>query len=491
MAERCRSLIGKKLMPDDICTLAAQELIPLIQGRKISPVEIMKEVIARAERLQPRLNCFITLCADEALGAARAAEKALMSGKAQGPLFGIPYTVKDLVNTKGIRTTYGAVPYGNNIPREDAVAAERMKAAGAILIGKTTTPEFGTGPLTQSPLFGKTSNPWDPGRTCGGSSGGAGAAIAAGIAPLAIASDGGGSTRIPAAVNGVVGFKQSLGVIPHSQAPDKFGNMSFVTPTTRTVGDTALMMDVLAGGHWSDPTSIGLKAGNFLDSTRNLRDLKGTKFLHCLTPLGTPVSKDVKASFENALRQLAALGAEIEEFDGSGMGSLPVWRVIQSTVWMGQVQDLVAEHRLQMSAGFLQQIESAKSYTGLEYRNACVERSRLFAKVQFLLRPKCYLAMPTITRTALPVDQDLFGSMQIDDQSLTDIRAHWYPWTMLFNMTGHPAVSLPSGFGSDGLPIGLQIVGRHLEDADLMRVAATYEAANDWSSLWPSGVGRP
>src|SRR5438094_3368360 len=217
---------------------------------------------------------------------AKKAEREVMAGGPLGLLHGIPYTVKDLVNTRGVRTTFGAIPYRDNVPDHDAVAVARLHAAGGILIGKTTTPEFGTKCLTDSPLFGRTRNAWSAERSSGGSSGGAAVAVASGLAPLAIATDGGGSTRIPAACNGVVGLKQSNGVIPHSQALDAFGNQTYVTPTTRTVADTALMLQAMAGADASDPWSIGVAVPDFVDRAVPRGDLRGRKILFCQSPPG-------------------------------------------------------------------------------------------------------------------------------------------------------------------------------------------------------------
>src|SRR6202158_1911656 len=234
-------------MSEELCFLSAAELGTRIRRRVVSPVEITRAALARAERLQPELNCFITLCGDQAMADARQAEREVMTGQELGALHGIPFTVKDLVNTKGVRTTFGAVPYQANVPDHDAVAVARLRAQGGILVGKTTTPEFGSKCLTDSPLFGRTRNAWSDERSSGGSSGGAAVAVASGIAPLAVATDGGGSTRIPAACNGVVGLKQSNGVIPHSQVQDAFGNQTYVTPMTRDVADTAVMMQAMSG----------------------------------------------------------------------------------------------------------------------------------------------------------------------------------------------------------------------------------------------------
>src|SRR5467141_4489515 len=295
-------------MSDELCFLSAADLRRRISRKEISPSEVTSAVIARAKRLQPELNCFITLCADKALAQAKDAERRIMAGEPLRILEGIPFTVKDIINTKDVRTTFGAIPYRDNVPDHDAVAVARLRAAGAILIGKTTTPEFGTKYLTDSPLFGRTRNAWSAERSSGGSSGGAAVAVASGIAPLAIATDGGGSTRIPAACNGVVGLKQSNGVIPHSQVQDAFGNQSYVTPMTRSVADTALMMQAMSGEDASDPWSIGFPQWNFVEGSAPNGDLRGRKIAFCLAPLGRPVAADVVAAFKVALARLEALG---------------------------------------------------------------------------------------------------------------------------------------------------------------------------------------
>ncbi|MBR0688098.1 amidase [Bradyrhizobium manausense] len=473
-------------MNGDPCLLSATELRPLIANKQISPVEITRAVLARAEALQPELNCFITLCGDEAMEAARSAERKVMTGEPLGLLHGLPVTVKDIVNTKGVKTTFGAVPYKDNVPTEDAVAVAKLRSEGAILIGKTTTPEFGSKCLTDSPLFGRTRNAWSAERSSGGSSGGAAVAVASGIAPLAIATDGGGSTRIPAACNGVVGLKQSNGVIAHSQALDAFGNQTYVTPTTRTVADTALMMQAMAGEDACDPWSIGVPVPDFIGTAAARGDLRGRKILFCASPPGRPVSSDVAAAFKASLDRLANLGAELEEFSGEGYDVEPIWRAINHTVWRSRFSKLVAEHGSALSEAFVKQIALATNVSGVDYQEAMFARTALFRHVQSLLVRGHLLAMPTITRTALPVDQDLFGKIEIDGRQFDSVRPHWFPWTMPFNMTGHPAISLPCGFGRDGLPIGLQLVGRFRRDAELLRASALFEASHDLLARRPA-----
>jgi aspartyl-tRNA(Asn)/glutamyl-tRNA(Gln) amidotransferase subunit A len=472
-------------MSEDLCFLSAAELRDRMISKEISPVEVTRAVLARAEALQPELNCFITLCGEEAMSEARAAERKVVAGEPLGLLHGIPVTVKDIVNTRSVRTTFGAVPFRDNVPDHDAVAVARLRAEGAILIGKTTTPEFGSKCLTDSPLFGRTRNAWDATRSSGGSSGGAAVAVASGIAPLAVATDGGGSTRIPAACNGVVGLKQSNGVIPHSQVQDAFGNQTYVTPMTRTVADTALMMQAMAGEDASDPWSIGIAVPDFIDRAVPRGDLHGKKILFCLSPPGRPVAADVADAFKAALNRLAGLGAELEEFSGENFDIEPIWRAINHTAWRTRFEKLAADHGNVLSETFLKQLALASRVSGVDFQQAMFDRTALFRRVQALLARADLLAMPTITRTALPIEQDLFGAIEIDGKSFDNLRPHWFPWTMPFNMTGHPAVSLPCGFGRDGLPIGLQLVGRFRGDAELLHASALFEASYDLLKRWP------
>src|SRR5499427_10921462 len=259
----------------DVAFASAAELVSLIRNREISPVEVMRATLARIERSQPTLNAFITVAAEPAMESARAAEVAVMHGDPLGPLHGVPLAVKDLAATAGIRTTWGSLIFKDHVPDADAEVVARLKRAGAIVVGKTTTPEFGQQCLTEAPLFGRTRNAWRADRTSGGSSGGSAVAVAAGLLPLAVATDGGGSTRIPAACNGVVGFKQGLGVVPQEYAQDGFGNISYTTPMTRTVYDTALMLDVMAGPDSHDPLTIARGKPDFITAAATQEPLTG------------------------------------------------------------------------------------------------------------------------------------------------------------------------------------------------------------------------
>ena len=472
-------------MTGQLWQMPASALRDKIATKAVSPVEVTAAVLARAETLQPVLNCFITLAPEQAMVEARRAEQALMQGRALGLLHGIPFAAKDLVNTAGMRTTFGSLHYAENVPKEDAVAAARLRAQGAILFGKTTTPEFGHKALTDAPLFGRTRNAWSAERTSGGSSGGAAVAVAAGIGPIGIATDGGGSTRIPAAANGVVGLKQSNGVVPHSQAADAFGNYTYVTPMTRTVMDTALMLQAMAGPHASDPWSIGSEPQDYLSAARPDGDLSGRRVLCSLTLGRHAVAKDVRAAFEKAIAGLRDLGAELLELDDEVPDMEAIWKVINHTTWRARFVDLLRREDNRMSPSLVKQVAMASEWSGVDYQHAMFQRTDLFRKVQGWFETADYLVTPTLSRTALPIGQDLFEPISIDGTEVGELRRNWFPYTMPFNITGHPALSLCCGFDSEGLPIGLQIVGRFRDEASVLRAAALYEASTGWLGRWP------
>ncbi|MFO1083759.1 MAG: amidase family protein [Reyranellaceae bacterium] len=472
-------------MSDELCRQSASTLREKIAAKQVSPIELTKAVLARAEALQPVLNCFITLVPEQALAAAQRAEGTVMRGETLGLLHGIPFAAKDLVNTAGVRTTFGSLHYDDNVPKEDAVSAARLKQAGAILFGKTTTPEFGHKALTDAPLFGRTRNAWSPERTSAGSSGGAAVAVAAGIGPIGIATDGGGSTRIPAAANGMVGLKQSNGVIPHSQVADAFGNYTYVTPMTRTVMDTALMLQAMAGPHPSDPWSIGVPVPDYVAAARADGDLAGKRILYSVTLGNSLVARDVRAAFEAALKSLAALGAELIELESVLPDMAPIWKVINHTTWRARFDELVRREDNRLSPSLVRQVLMADAWSGVDYQKAMFQRTDLFRKVQGWFETADYLVTPTLSRTALPIEQDLFEPIAIDGVEAGELRTNWFPYTMPFNITGHPAITVCCGYDSDGLPIGLQFVGRFRDESSVLRAAALYEASERWLDRWP------
>jgi aspartyl-tRNA(Asn)/glutamyl-tRNA(Gln) amidotransferase subunit A len=287
----------------------------------------------------------------------------------------------------------------------------------------------------------------------------------------------------------VVGLKQSMGIVPHSQVEDAFGNLTYVTPISRTVADTALMLGAMAGEDASDPWSAGVRASDYSPDNvaPALGDLRGKRILFAVAPAaGRPTSADVASRFGDAIVKLQSLGAELHEMPTSSFDVEPLWRTINHTVWQTRFGSMAHEHPDQLTPSLLQQLELAKNYTAVDFQRANFARTQLFRDVQELLRNHDFIAVPTLSRTAVPIDQDLFGTLEIDGRTYDEVRANWFPWTMPFNLTGHPAITLPCGFGGDGLPIGLQLVGRLRGEADLLRAAALFEASMDLLNFWPS-----
>jgi aspartyl-tRNA(Asn)/glutamyl-tRNA(Gln) amidotransferase subunit A len=449
----------------DALTLARQ-----IRTKEVSPVEVVEAVLRRIEALQPTVNAFITVTADEALAAARRAEAAVMAGATLGPLHGVPFSVKDLLFTKGTRTTMGSVIFADQVPAEDAVAVRRLREAGAILIGKTTTPEFGHKPLTDSPLFGVTRNPWNLARTAGGSSGGAAAAVATGQGPLALGTDGGGSVRLPAACCGIVGLKPTLGRVPHTQQADLFSSTSYIGPMARTVAEVAACLDAIVGFDAGDPYSRPEPADDAREvSVRGLR-------LGWLPYIGNRlVDPEVLAACEAAVRHLEGRGAHVSTlhedasaFERTFLIGLQAGLAARAGKHMEKFGDKVAPSLRETIARGVQ-------WTAVDWVNALAQRTFVYRRAQSLFRHFDFLLSPSLSRPALAVDHDAFESITIAGEVAGSIRGAWYPYLWPFNLSGHPAVSLPCGWSSDGLPIGLQIVGPWYGDRRVLALAANLE----------------
>jgi len=457
--------LDRRLVEADELTLAR-----LIRDKQVSPVAVVEAVLARIEALQPTVNAFITVTAEEARAAARRAEAAVMAGERLGPLHGVPFSVKDLLPTRGVRTTMGSLIFADQVPAEDAVPVRRLREAGAILVGKTTTPEFGHKPLTDSPLFGATRNPWDLSRTAGGSSGGAAAAVVSGQAPLALGTDGGGSIRLPASCCGIVGLKPTLGRVPHVSQADLFSSTSYIGPMARTVAETAACFDAIVGFDAGDPYSRPEPADDPRDVTvRGLR-------VGWLPRVGNRlVDAEVLAATEAAVRHLEAGGAQVETLDEDV-------RAFEQTFLIGLQAGLAARVGAHMAAfgdkvapSLRESIERGARWTAVDWVNALGQRTAIYRRVNALLRRFDVLLSPTLSRPALAVDHDAFQSITIGGEEAGSIRGAWYPYLWPFNLSGHPALSLPCGVAADGLPIGLQIVGPWYGDRRVLALAGHLE----------------
>jgi aspartyl-tRNA(Asn)/glutamyl-tRNA(Gln) amidotransferase subunit A len=452
----------------NIADLSAVNLVAAIKEKRISPVEAVDAALARIEE-KAELNAFMAVCAERARKEAKTAEALVMAGEALPPLHGVPFSVKDLTNTEGVVTTQGSALFAGYVPSADAVSVARMRAAGAILIGKTTTPEFGHKPSTDGPLFGLTLNPWNKDHTCGASSGGAAVAVAARIGPIALGSDGGGSIRIPAACCGVVGLKATLGAIPNLQPPDLFGANSYVGPMARDIADTRLQFDVMAGPDRRDPYGQGIFPGpRRLDPGERPR-------IGLLLRCGNILDPEVESAVVAAMRQAEGIGMIVEPIELDLVSLEPHFLVFLRSILLARLGGHALRSPEKLDPTLIATIDAGRAYTATDFCEAQFARTACFDKVQDILSRFDLIASPTLSAPALRLGYDPLGRIEIGGRDAGTIRGAWYPYTFPFNLTGHPALSLPCGLSNSGLPIGLQLVGRWHQDAYLLDVAKQLE----------------
>lgn len=456
---------------NDIADMSAVALARAIRDRKLSPTEAVKAALDRiAER--SHLNAFITVAAEQALDAAKDAERRSMSADPLPPLHGVPFSVKDLTNTAGVRTTMGSAIFEHNVPKEDAVAVARAKAAGAILIGKTTTPEFGHKQSTDAPIFGRTLNPIDPNFTCGASSGGAAVAVASGMGPLALGTDGGGSIRIPAACCGIVGFKATLGAVANLQPPDLFAANSYVGPMARDVADATLFYDVIAGPHKGDPYGQATPSPE-----RPLESFKGVR-VAWLERCGNRIDSRVAATTGAAVKAIEALGAIVEPIEMDFVSLEPAFLVILESAVASRVAPHLERFAGRLDPHLVETVNKGLGHSAVALQNAGAARTSTFREVQRRFEGFDLIVSPVLSAPALPLGPQLpDGPILIDGKPAGSLRGGWYPYTFPFNLTGHPAIALPCGKTPTGLPIALQIVGRWHADERVLSAAALIEAA--------------
>ena len=462
----------------DLCYTPATELARLIRTRAVSPVEVTRAVLERIERVNPTVNAYCTVTADAATATARAAEEAVMRGDALGPLHGVPYSVKDLNFTKGVRTMGGSYIFEHRVPTLDAPLVRRLKAAGGVMLGKTTSPEFGWKALGDCPLTGITRNPWNPGMTTGGSSAGAGAAAAAGLGPLAQGSDGAGSIRIPSSFCGIYGFKPSFGRVPNWPLSNN-DNSSHNGPMTRTVADAALMLSVMAGPDDWDRTALDAPPEDYLG--RLARDLRGARVAFSPSLDGLEVDRDIADAVRSAVRAFEELGCVVDEVKTGFADTRDLIRIMWSAHEAGNRGAFVPEWRERMDPGLVACIEAGSRYSVVDYIQARDRKIAFWDTVRPLFERYEFLVTPSVSVAAFEVGR----------LNPTHFRQHawdWFDWASFsypFNFTGQPAASLPAGFTSAGLPVGLQIVGRRCADLSVLQASAAFESARPWAARRP------
>lgn len=468
----------------DAVTLAAA-----VRGRKVSAVELAKAALQRVEKLDGTLHAFCTPTPDIALREAAAVDAAIAAGDPVGALAGVPYGIKDLICTKGVRTMSGAPAYANFVPDEDDVVVERMRAAGAVSLGKTNVPEYGYSGVGHNPVCDTTTNPWDITLTSGGSSAGSGAAVAAGLCPMALGSDGGGSVRIPASFCGLVGIKASMGRVPlypgtkdeRYPGVSSWESLEHIGPMTRTVRDAALMLSVLSGPDDRDRMSI--PAGDVdWQAAAQPRDLKGLRVAYSPDWGYAAVDPEVRRVVGEAVRVFERdLGCIVEEaHPGFEDPYGAFWGVVAAETDLKGMRAIVAEHGAKMTPHVVDFI--TKNWTAEDLTNALVGRKTVVNKMWRFMRRYDILLTPTLA--VPPFALHVQGVEKIDGRMVHS--SQWLAFTFPMNLTGQPAASVPAGFTASGLPVGLQIVGRHLADASVIQAAAAFEAAKPWANAWPA-----
>jgi aspartyl-tRNA(Asn)/glutamyl-tRNA(Gln) amidotransferase subunit A len=462
----------------DVTRLSATELLELYRRRELSPVEATRAALARIDAQNGTINAYCLVREDETLESARQSEQRWHAGQPAGLLDGVPVSVKDLLLTTGWPTMRGSLTTDQAGPwTVDAPAVARLREHGAVLLGKTATPEFGWKGVTDSPLTGVTRNPWDPGRTAGGSSGGAAAAVAAGMGPLAVGTDGGGSIRIPASFCGIVGLKPTHGRVP-VYPPSTFGTLSHVGPMARTVADAALLLDALGSPDFRDPLSLDRRTpvSAELDAAR----VGGLRVAYSPAFGYAQVDPEVAAAVRGAATALEQAGALVTLADPGFASPLPAFDVLWYTGAAKAVGDIPQERRHLIDPGLTEIAEEGQRYSALGYVQALRERSELGIAMGEFHQTYDLLVLPTEPIVAFA------AGTEVPDGSSQPRWTSWTPFTYPFNMTHQPAATVPCGFSEAGLPIGVQVVGpRHADDLVLAACAAI-EAALPWHDRWPN-----
>lgn len=445
---------------------SAVQLAEAIRARRLSAVEAVRAILDRIDRLDPKLGAFVTVLREEALHDAAAADDMQAAGRPLGPLHGVPVSIKDILYTKGVRTTAGSFIFENFVPDADAIVVERLRGAGAIVIGKTSTPEFCHKTVTDSPLLGTTRNPWDLGRTTGGSSGGSAAAVASGLGPLSIGTDGGGSIRLPASLCGVVGFKPSTGRVPQYPGFEGWDFLGHTGPFARTVEDVRLTMNVIAGPDARDPMSL-----NRCDPAASSREpgqlrVAVARSLNHLEP-----EADVAAGLQRAVEVARELGCEPIERKASWTDPDLQFRVIVAAELASALERHLPEFEARMDPGLVKMVRFGASQTATALVRALQWRRDFTRDVLQWFGDADILLLPTSPVTAFAAD--IVGPTTISGRKTSPF--DWFSWTWPFNLTGQPAISLPVWTGNR-LPVGLQIVGRPGADDVVLDFATALES---------------
>ena len=465
----------------EICFMTAAELSQRIRAKDLSAQEVMEAFLTQIERVNPKVNAIVTLLPEQAIEQATAADEVLTRGEAVTALHGLPIAHKDLFPTRGIRTTFGSPIFKDFVPAEDALIVERLKKAGAITIGKTNTPEFGAGAQTYNEVFGETLNPYDTSMTCGGSSGGAAVALACGMLPIADGSDTGGSLRIPANFCNVVGFRTSPGRVPIWPNVVGWFPITVQGPMARTVRDAALILSAIAGPDPRSPIAIADPGSQFYRPLE--RDFTGVRIAWGHNLGGLPVDARVTNTIDSQRSVFEDLGCVVEDGEPDFAGADEVFKIWRAWRFELAYSDLLKTHRDQLKDTVIWNIEEGMKLNGPQIGQAELKRTEIYHRVRKF--------METYEFIILPVNQ--VPPFDVTQRYVTEIAGEkmetyidWMKSCYYVTVTGLPAISVPCGFTPEGLPIGVQIVGRHQDDFGVLQLAYAFEQATEFWKQRPS-----
>lgn len=432
----------------------------------------MEAHLAQIERVNPKVNAIVTLHPERAMEEARAADGAISRGEEIGVLHGLPVAHKDLFPTKGVRTTFGSPIFSDFVPEEDAITVERLKRAGAISVGKTNTPEFGAGSQTFNEVFGRTLNPYDATKTCGGSSGGAAVALACGMLPIADGSDMGGSLRNPAAFCNVVGLRPSVGRVPAWPAAAGFSRISADGPMARTVRDLSLMLSAIAGPDSRSPLSLDEPGSVFAEPLE--RDFSETRIAWSRDLGGLPVDRRITDAFEAGRHVFEDIGCFVEEASPDFSGADEVFKTLRAWHFELEHGGLLDRHKDELKDTVVWNIEEGRKLTGPRLGEAEKKRTELYERVRKFMETYDFLVLPSTQVPPFDVNEPYVTEI---DGARMDTYIDWMKSCYFVTVTGLPAVSVPGGFTPEGLPVGLQIVGRFRDEFGVMQLAHAFERA--------------
>lgn len=463
------------MVTDDICFMTATEMARRIRARELSAREVMDAHLRQIERLNPTVNAIVSaIDPEEALTLSDSADERLRAGGDVGPLHGLPIAHKDMEETAGIRTTYGSPIYSDNVPTRDTLLVQRLKSAGALTIGKTNVPEFAAGSQTFNPIFGATLNPYDTTKTSGGSSGGAAAALACGMLPIADGSDMGGSLRNPGNFNNVVGLRVSPGRVPTWPAGNAWSNLSVKGPMARTVEDTALMLSAIAGPDARAPISLGEPGAIFRQPL--VREFAGVRVAWSPDLGGLPVDPRVREALESQRHVFEDIGCVVEEATPDFSGADEVFTTLRAASFAAGHAEELKHYRHLIKDTVIWNTEEGLKLSSLDVSRAEAKRTELYQRVRAFMEEYDFLLCPV--NQAPPFDVETPHLTEINGVEMENYIA-WMKSAYYITVTTLPAISVPCGFTAEGLPVGLQIVGRWRDDFGVLQIAHAFEQATE------------